>query len=54
MAHYAVSTGKSFMAGCEFSLRLAAVCRTKAEAGQMAVIVIKLSSGCGPTRPMIS
>lgn len=54
MAHYFVSTGKSFTAGCEFSLRLAAVCCTKAEAGQMAVTVIKLSSGCGPTRPMIS
>lgn len=37
-----------------FPLWLAAVCRTKAEAGQMAVTVTRLSSGCGPTRPMIS
>lgn len=38
MAHYFVSTGMSFTAGCEFSLRLAAVCCAKAEVGQMAVI----------------
>lgn len=43
-----------FEAGCEFSLWLTAVCCTKAEEGQMAVTVAKLSLGCGPTRPMIS
>lgn len=45
---------ESFEAGCEFSLWLTAVWCTKAEAGQMAVTVAKLSLGCGPTGPMIS
>lgn len=54
MAYYLVSADQSYKAGCEFTPWLATVCRTKAEAGQMADTTTELFSGCGPTRSMIT